>query len=156
MGLLWSIKQSNPSAYEVTQICYHFEYLTILAVAKQPWLFYHSNYCKYQNVFVLKICLGLIWSIIEVTFLATCTLGLLWLLLGFTLIRFLDDKTVWNTFKVQNSDYLVIFLQLYAVKTYTGTVQKIYYQKLLTFSVPLPWFKSVLFLCKCKLASNLL
>ena len=136
MGLLWLIKQSNPSAYEVTQICYYFEYLTILALAKQPWWFYHSNYCKYQNVFVLKkICLGLIWSIIGVTFLATCTLGLIWLRLGFTLIRFLvwynQCKTVWNTclkswengltclFKVQSLDCLVIFLQLYAVKTYT-------------------------------------
>ena len=42
-------------------------------------------------------------------------------------------------------NHLVIFLQLYAVKTCTGTIrqQKIYYQKLLTFSALLPCFKSV-------------
>ena len=58
------------------------------------------------------------------TFLAA--LGLLWSPLGVTLIRFLvwynQCKTVWNTFKVQNLDHLVIFLQLHAVKTYTGTI----------------------------------
>ena len=26
------MKRSNPTAYKVTQICYHFEYLTILTV----------------------------------------------------------------------------------------------------------------------------
>ena len=121
-GLLWSIEQSNATAYKLIQICYHFEYLTILTVNNLilPFKLFQVSVISCEDV-GCHICLGLLWSIIGVTFLAA--LGLLWLPLGVTLIKFLvwynQCKTVWNIFKVQNLelDNLVIFLHLYAVKT---------------------------------------
>ena len=66
--------------------------------------------------------MGLLWLILGSDF-SCCFVGLLWLLLGVTLIG--------KIFKFQNLDHLVIFLQLYAVKTYSVTIwlQKTYYAK---------------------------
>ena len=97
--------------------CWLFNYFS----TKQPY--FTIQIISSTNVFMVEDtrchCLGLLWLTIGVTFLAV--LGLLWLLLGVTLIRFLVwyNQLFENTFKVQNLDHLVIFLKLYAVKTYT-------------------------------------
>ena len=128
------IEQSNPTAYKVTQICYYFEYLTVLTVNNLI-----SPFSLFQVSIRVSYFLGVIlWLIIWVTFLVA--LGLLWSFLGVTLIGYLvwynQCKTVWSTFK----------FKIYTI--YNS-------HKLLTYLVLLYCFESVLLHRKCKLSIKL-
>ena len=105
------MKQSNPTAYEVTQMRSYFECLTILAANNLilPFKLFQvplSSLWRYR-VSLLGITLIDHWGDFS------CCFGVILLLLGVTLIGFLvwynQFKIVWNTFKVQNLDHLVIF-----------------------------------------------
>ena len=87
-GLLWSIEQSNPTAYKVTQIRYYFEYLAILTVNN---LIYHWNYFKFQWFYVKMKGVIFTWGYFD------RSLGWLFLLLWRYFDRFL--RLLWSNFQ---------------------------------------------------------